>query len=719
MSYAKLHPRLQDIVKDKKWNGLTDIQNAAFDPIFQGISCTIEAPTSGGKTEAVLFPLLTRISGKKKSGFKVLYIAPLKALLNDLDLRVSPYAEKCYLKGFKWHGDVSQTEKMKQMDNPADILLTTPESLEAILLRKPNKEDIFKHLETVVIDEAHYFALTERGSHLLSVLERISAFVPTPFQRIAVTATIGNPINLLLWLTGKKDTGQPISVKATKVKEKDFKIHFLMDDGLGFQDQLYNLLSNKKSIVFERSRTRTEETATSINERNQLTQSRFPVKVKTHHSSVSKRFREEAEYSIKKDSLDALNAIISTSTLELGIDIGHLEQVIQVGGLVSTGSFLQRVGRTGRRDGQSQFFRGLCFDSEGLLLLTGCMSLGLKSRAEAILFPTKAFHILAHQIICMCLQNNGVTVDQIWPILSKAYCFSGISKSQLDQLISFMVEENYLRIIDGSVILAGLKSEDEFLRANWKRLFAIFDTGPIYNVVDGKKIVGSLDSAFARSQQLPFIFVLGGQEWNAIKIDHEMQQILVEKNHTGVAPKWNSLGNIDVPFELAQEIGKLLSSREPLPFLDPPALIAFEREREQYCYMKWSPGKWIMESTSEDSQVIHIWNFAGDKINRALKCVILSAFGEKPSYDYRGVSINLNKYQSASAIKESIYELLGRIRIMTDDEIISYMEKVVDPKWFSKFSECLPDRLARLTIIEKDLDLTGLIREVNVVAVDY
>ncbi|GAA3942758.1 DEAD/DEAH box helicase [Chitinophaga oryziterrae] len=359
MSLNKLHPRLQDFVKDQKWRDLTDIQKKAFDPIYQGVSCIIEAPTSGGKTEAVLFPLLTRISTRKTPGFKVLYIAPLKALLNDLALRVLPYAKMCYMEAFKWHGDVSQSDKIKQMLFPSDILLTTPESIEAILLRKANWREVFSNLETIVIDEAHYFALTERGSHLMSLLERVEAGIQNKSQRIAVSATVGNPDELLCWLTGNRSGGECIRVPSTNTKERDFKIRYFMDGGLELQDSLYALLSQKKSIVFERSRTFTEETASRINERNLESRSRFPVKVKTHHSSVSKRLREDAETSIKNTSTESLNAIISTSTLELGIDIGELDQVVQIGGLNSSGSFLQRVGRTGRRVGRPQFFRGI------------------------------------------------------------------------------------------------------------------------------------------------------------------------------------------------------------------------------------------------------------------------------------------------------------------------------------------------------------------------
>jgi ATP-dependent helicase Lhr and Lhr-like helicase len=715
MSLKKLHPRLQDYVKDKKWGDLTAIQKEAFDPIYLGRSCIVEAPTSGGKTEAVLFPLLTRISATKSSGFKVLYIAPLKALLNDLALRVIPYAKMCYLEAFKWHGDVSQGDKVQQMLFPSDILLTTPESIEAILLRKSNWREVFENLETIVVDEAHYFALTERGSHLISLLERIEAEIKRQPQRIAVTATIGNPNELLGWLMGNRAGGQRIRVESRTQKERDFKVRYFMDEGLGLQASLYDLLINKKSIVFERSRSATEETASRINERNLTSETRIPVKVKTHHSSVSKRLREEAESSIKQSAEASLNAIISTSTLELGIDIGELDQVIQVGGLNSSGSFLQRVGRTGRRPDRSQYFRGLCADQDELVLLTGCVSLGWKRISERILFPKRAFHILAHQIICLCLQKLGATANHMWEILSNASCFSKVTRHEFDSLIDYMVRNDFLRLISGNMLLTGEKTETEFLRANWKRLFAIFDTGPMYNVVDGKKIIGTLDSGFARAQELPFVFVLGGQEWNALRLDHELQQVTVEKNKTGIAPKWKAIGNYDIPFELAQEVGCLLMNNEKLEFLDTLAQQIFQAQRNTYHNLHWQREKWVLDSSSEYAKV-YLWTFAGDKINRAISVLLSTKIENEPSYDYMKVTIDLEKEEPKSL--GDIHDLISSFKSKTEQELEDKAEDKINVKWFSKFSECLPVPLAKKAILEKGIDFPGLIRELNLVRIE-
>jgi len=713
MSLHKLHPRLQDFVKEN-WRDLTPIQAAAFDPIYQGTSCIIEAPTSGGKTEAVLFPLLTRIAPNKTAGFKVLYIAPLKALLNDLALRVIPYAEKCYLKAFKWHGDVSQGDKIKEMVFPSDILLTTPESIEAILLRRANWTEVFRDLETIVIDEAHYFALTERGSHLLCLLQRIEYEIKKQPQRIAVTATIGNPDDLLTWLVGNKSNGKRIQAPADTDKHRDFMIHYYMDEGAALHNSLYKQLINKKAIVFERSRTGTENTATRINEINQLTGARNPVKVKTHHSSVSKRLREEAEGSIKQKNESSLNAIISTSTLELGIDIGDLDQVIQIGGLNSSGSFLQRVGRTGRRPGQSQYFRGLCSEPDEMILLTACVNLGMERVSEDILFPKRAFHILSHQVICLCLQKMGTTADVIWNILSKAACFSQVTRNQFDTLIDYMIKEDYLRTGSGFVLLTSNKTESEFLRANWKRLFAIFDTGPMYNVVDGKKVIGTLDSGFARSRELPFVFVLGGQEWNAIKIDHELQQVSVQKNETGIAPTWKGIAYFDIPFELAQEVGRLLVTDRNPSFLDTNALNILGMQRNIHNGLNWQQGKWVWDAAEEDN-IIYLWTFSGEKINRILKILLSTKLDVEISYDYKQVKIDFRKVKPMSV--NELQELISSFKSRSRPELEAVALEKIRPKWFSKFSDCLPDSLARQAIFEKDYDLAGMIRELNTITI--
>ncbi|MCI0616274.1 DEAD/DEAH box helicase, partial [bacterium] len=264
----EINPALQKLIKEKGWKGgLSAIQLSAIPVILNGDDCIIEAPTAGGKTEAVLFPTLTRIAKQKKPSVQILYLAPLRALLNDIELRANEYAETCGLHSFKWHGDVSQKDKIDELRNPSQLLLTTPESLEAILLRKAGWHLFFAELDVIIIDEAHNFASGDRGSHLISLLQRLEKSIDRKPQRIAVTATIGNPEKMLEWLAGKdRRIGKRIHVNSIKEKAKDFKV-LLFDEERDTEDDpennasyrqftsLYELLPRKRSIVFGGSRT--------------------------------------------------------------------------------------------------------------------------------------------------------------------------------------------------------------------------------------------------------------------------------------------------------------------------------------------------------------------------------------------------------------------------------------------------------------------------------
>ena len=714
----KIHSGLRRIVQNSRWSAFTDIQKEAFDPIYNGENCIVEAPTSGGKTEAVLFPVLTKAAENKAGGVRVLYIAPLKALLNDIELRADKYAQACGLRAFKWHGDVSQKDKVNQMLFPAELMLTTPESLEAILLRKGNWNEVFNQLQSVIIDEAHSFALAERGLHLISLLERLENELKVVPQRIGITATIGNPDKLLEWLLGRKRrAGKRIYVKAAAEKEKDFILHYISSDNHNTESapvlnqKLYDLLLKKKSIVFRNSRTKTEESAKYINDRNRALNTQFPLNVRTHHSSVSKYYREAAERLIKMRNEKELHALITTSTLELGIDIGDLNQVVQIGGLSSSGSFLQRVGRTGRRPGKPQFFRGLCEDEEELLLLAACINLGVKGISESIIFPKKAYHILAHQIICLCLQKTGIGKDALYKILSNSYCFSAISMEKFELLLDYMVQSEYLRMVEDSLLVVGIKTEERFLKANWKRLFAVFDSGPMYDVVDGKKIIGTLDIEFVLAQQEPpWFVVLGGVEWKVKKVKHETRQVVVVKTEAGNVPKWNVFSNSEVPFETAKEVGRLLIGPEMPPFLDGPAKSALQKLKAKHNAIGWNENCWVFDQ--EEGGSLRIWTFSGDKINRVIAALVKLLNLGKCQHDYQKVVVDADN-RDYSDVPERIAAYLKSYTNKSREEIENAIISTVPNHLFSKYTSCLPELLSKERLIDKSMDIDGFLCELK------
>lgn len=720
----KIHPGLKKSVIEKGWKNFSDIQISAFEPIYNGEDCIIEAPTSGGKTEAVLFPTLSKIANDKLDGVKILYLAPLKALLNNIEIRAKEYSVACGLHSFKWHGDVSQTKKIEEFNNPSQLLLTTPESLEAILLRKVNWQDVFKNLKCIIIDEAHNFASGDRGSHILSLLERLEYPLEKLPQRIAVTATIGNPDDMLLWLAGnKRKPGKRIHVTSKKQKEKDYKVYFfdemndVNDDEFEtlainrLHDTLYKMLPNKKSLVFINSRSGSEGLASKINEMNLSIGSRNPVKIRTHHSSVSKFYREYAELQIQIKNESGLNAIINTSTLELGIDIGELDQVIQFRTLTHSSVFLQRVGRTGRRENKPQVFRGLDTNRDDLLIMCAVINLGLKGICEKIEFPKKSFHILAHQLICLTLQMNGIDPDLAWSVLSNAHCFSEITKAEFIFLIDFMVKEKYLRCVDDELII-GEVGEKSLLGANWRRLFAVFDDAPLYDVTDGKTHVGTLDSSFVESQSTPFIFVLGGIEWNAKEIKFKNRQVLAEKTHTGKAPLWRTQRGLEVPFETAQEAARILFSSEMPEYLDKEGKEAIMVLKNKYSNIKCSDNNWFVDN--EIAGICNIWTFAGDKLNRTL-CEILK-FYKLGMIESNYIKVEIKRKENIENLKKDILEILNNLKTINNKNLNKIKSDIINtllPIPFSKYSKCLSNNLTKEVLGEKAFELNNLLKLIN------
>lgn len=713
-SLELLHPGLQRWLKEQNWSGLRPVQEAALRPLLNGESCVIEAPTAGGKTEAALFPALTRAAGNRKDSVQVLYIAPLRALLNNLEARANTYARSCGLHAFKWHGDVGQTEKVRQLKEPPHLLLTTPESVEAILLRKATWRKFFSGIEAIIIDEAHSFASGDRGGHLLSLLERLETGTEARPQRIALSATIGNPEAMCQWLMGNRKPALRISVPPGAAQHNDYLIHHFEDDsdlsggeGIGSRGlrrlrRLVTELRGKRTITFVRSRSQAEDMAKAV---GQVTNDQ--LKVRTHHSAVSKYFREDAESRIGRLGEDGINAIFSTSTLELGIDIGELDRIIQLGTLSSPSSFLQRVGRTGRREGAPRYFRGLTTDRDELQLLTATVSLGLEYRSEALKLEQRAFHLLAHQTLCIALQQHGVRPDEVWQTLSRAYVFGGIQRSEFNELISFMVRNDYLRDADG-VLIVGAAAERRYLAANWRPLFAVFSSAPMYDVMEGRTQVGTLDTTFVAGLKVPFHFTLAGKRWKADKVDYDSKTIRARRDYDGNAPKWESFGGPAVPLETAQRAAELqYRHRELPPVLDATAeavLLALMVPGDNGSV--WSPGAITYMPLGTGRAILR--TFAGDVLNGTL-ANLLAGTGLKVRRNYAELTLEQST-RDVGSMQDDVFSLLVRIAESSDDEseLASALHAQQRAWKFSPFAEMLPERLVKAALVDQVTDLRRL-----------
>lgn len=720
-AFKSLHPALKQWMAKKGWSRLRDIQQAAFLPIFEGKDAVLEAPTAGGKTEAVFFPLLTREASKGPGSVRILYLAPLRALLNNVELRAIEYSHVCGISAFKWHGDVDSKQKWGNFKIPSPVLLTTPESLEAILIGKPGWEKFFRDLTAVIIDEAHNFAAGDRGCHLVCLLERLEAGINKSPQRIALTATIGDPDRMLTWLAGKKrPPGRRIHATAKSKKDRDFRLKFYNSSqedestspeklaAVRLLRDLRDELPTNRSLIFVRSRRDTEAFAKAF-AADARSLSGVALKIRTHHSAVSKFYREEAENLIKFRNHSGIDAIISTSTLELGIDIGELDKVFQVGCNPSPASFLQRVGRTGRRLGKAQYFRGLLQETDELVLMAGVLSLGLEGRSEALIFPNRAFHILVHQIICLARQSYGIRPNRAWAILKNADCFAGISREEFDRLIQHLLELTILRDVDGDVVV-GEQGEKIFLGAGARRLFAVFETGPIYIVMEGNSEVGYLDSGFVEglANAQPFYFVLAGILWKTTKVDLEHHRVVAKRSKGGDPPKWDSFGGIDVPLETAQEVGRILLSNGKLPFLDDSSSKALGTARHRLAGTGWLPGKVVIRANRNSSG--ELLTFAGDKINRTF-AKFLVARGLVPANKLaaRYDRIEFKSHKAKQPLRRTVQTAWQELGNALEQDVVASLVTVAPSKPFSRLTAQLPKEQLRAMYIDRATDVNGAI----------
>ena len=372
--FERLHPSVRHaVVNDLGWRALRPVQELAGAAILDGCNVVVLAPTAGGKTEASLFPVLSDILTNEHRPTSVLYLCPIRALLNNQEERIHRYARMVGLDAFKWHGDVAASRKNKFLREPVHILMTTPESLEVMFIgQKAEARAMLANLTTVIVDEIHAFAGDDRGAHLVSLLERVTVLAGRDVQRIGLSATVGNPDAILHWLQGSSTREGRLVDPPRPPPDRDIRVD-LCDDLEGVALAAAALTRGRKSLVFVESRGQAERVAAAM--------ATHDTEVFVHHSAVSRSDREAAERRLTEGST---GAIVCTSTMELGIDVGDLDLVLQVDAPPSVAGMLQRLGRTGRRPGTRVTGRFLCQTNDALLQVVALLTLAERGWVESV-----------------------------------------------------------------------------------------------------------------------------------------------------------------------------------------------------------------------------------------------------------------------------------------------------------------------------------------------
>lgn len=674
-AFDRLSPALQyQIVNSLGFRDLRPVQNQAIEQILAGNNCVVLAPTAGGKTEAAFFPLLSLMDCEAWKPVSVIYVAPIRALLNNQEERLHNYAQLLGRRAAKWHGDVSTTKKDSFIGDPADILLTTPESLEVMLMSKRvPAARLFANLKAVVIDEIHAFVGDDRGGHLSAVLERLSRFCGNDIQRIGLSATVGNPPEILTWAAGSSGRkGVVVDPGGGKAKPE------LKLDYVGSLANAAKVISQlhlgKKRLVFVDSRRKVEALGKYLAE--------YEVDVYVTHSSLSFDERKMAEQAFS-EGRDCV--IVSTSALELGIDIGDLDHVIQIDAPTTVASFLQRMGRTGRRGDAEPNCLFLATSHDALVQAAALLRLHARRFVEDLRVSHKSAHMLAHQIMALSIQEGGVPASDWWAWVSAATPFQGLVDDDRNELVRHMLGENILANVGGRLVL-GDRGEKLYGWRNFSELYAVFQTPQTLKVLWGTQEIGSIDTLFAEQEELANLsFILSARSWRARDINWKEGVVFVEPIKDSALPRWQGSPEL-LHWDLCRSIRDVLTSDSEDAVWSSRAIAELASIRAEHEFLSADNMDLV-----PDPQGYRLWTYAGGRANNLVGRVLESVLGSKITINNFFVGFREKAAESALAIKQAVAQLHQEQRPNHDDAV--RFASLCSRRRLSKFQPCLSDRL--------------------------
>ncbi|HJJ31824.1 MAG TPA: DEAD/DEAH box helicase, partial [Methanocorpusculum sp.] len=555
--FQELHPSLQEtLITGLGWDMLRPVQEKACEAVFSGCDIIILAPTAGGKTEAAFLPVLDTILKHPSGHLSAVYVSPLKALINDQTDRIIDLGKRAGLETAVQHGDVSASERWNFSISEPDILLTTPESLE-VLLSSPDSANAFSHLRFIIVDEIHAFVESSRGVHLKCLIDRLTHISCENPKRIGLSATVGNPESLLAWFSAPDRKKTLVSVPAPPSKKQ---FTFILErDFHASAEKTAAAVQGKKALIFVDSR--------SFAERLYQPLSELLPQVYLHHSAVSSSDRKEAEDAF---SADGGTCVICTSTMELGIDIGNLDLVVNFGPPLSASSFLQRLGRTGRRGNPAEMVF-ILRDSCELLTAIAAVETAAAHKSECLTPPKCPYDVLIQQLFLLIKSRRAVSESALISALHSMSPFSDIPEPKLRYLLRHLTETGYL-FRDGNLIQFGTRAESEFGHANWKMLLSVLsDSGGYTAVLPDGTVVGTLDPRFVAGDAGK-VFSFTGKTWRLLFRDDVHRRALIEPSAVSRGlkhPFWGGAGgSARVSRLVAESAGDIISrghSILPLP----------------------------------------------------------------------------------------------------------------------------------------------------------
>lgn len=632
-AFARYAPFIQEYIYRKRWTDLREVQVEACDAILDTDKhILIASGTASGKTEATFFPILTLLDKKPSNSVGIMYIGPLKALINDQFERLNELLEEVDIPVWSWHGDVSQSHKKKAVKIAKGILQITPESLEALIMRHPGDAcRLFSDLRFIVIDEIHALMGADRGLQVLCLIKRLEKLTGCSPRRIGLSATLNDYAPAMKFLTsGSNSDAITVGIKNHKRTISLCVESFILPEDDNAADKvfeeyntfLYNNCHTKKCLIFANSRANAEKTIADMKEEALRRNERDIFYV--HHGSVSAELREETESALRENIGPTVAA--ATLTLELGIDIGDLDSTIQLGAPYTCSSFVQRLGRSGRRTGKSQMMFLNLYQMEGkqknpfelmpwdLLRSVAIIQLYLEEHwVEPFEQKKKPFSLLAHQTLSVLMSKGELPPSELARgVLTLPAFKNTVSTSEYRELLQYMLKENYLQRMDNGGIIVGLKGERICSHFTF---YAVFQEEEAYKVTDGNGEIGTLNDRHAVGD----VFVLAGRSWVVISLDDERKIIYVNRTKSSKIPSFNGNSG-DIHTKVFKKMKKILQEDTLYPYLRPIAARLLSDARNiaresgilehdiiQYSEKSYYLCPWV--GTKEISTIVQLFSF--------------------------------------------------------------------------------------------------------------
>lgn len=719
-AFALLAVPLQRCLWQMGWTHLRAIQAQAIELVLRSeYDGLISASTAAGKTEAAFLPVLSKIYESPQPSVQALYVGPLKALINDQFRRLDELCEHAEIPVHRWHGDVTAGRKSKLLAKPAGVLLITPESIESLFVNRSSAlAKLFRHLQFIVIDEVHAFVGHERGRHLRSLLFRLERYVSAPYRLLALSATLGDAVpQYAKWMRPEQPERVHLIDDPDGQRSIRFRINGYTVGKTGTQPRsveesasqhlvadLYNQVAGNKNLIFANAKGDVEYYADLLNGIC-LKQGR-PPEFLVHHGSVSKDVREHTEELMRSNRP---HSTLCSSTLELGIDIGNVAQVGQIGVPWTVASQVQRLGRSGRREDEPSIMQVYLEEQTlspgsdladrlrpSLLQAVALTELMLEHWIEPPRIDELDFSTLIQQVLSTLVERGGAKATELFDCLVARGAFARVVPQQFAELLHCLANHDLIEQTSEGELILGLEGE-AIVRSY--EFYSAFLTPPEYDVICGSKSIGKLPSSI-RLPEPGDHFLLSGRRWEVLEIDANRQQILVVLAKKRKRPEFAG-SSADIHTVVRRKMREVLLSEKNFAYLNPEARDWLESSRNDARQSGLDDTQWVRYGRN----ACELYPWVGSRTLTAMQLLARFAKLDVSTIPDRKPPIALRFAKNQPEVSDTLRRVLASCP--SADELAAQMTA----KHLRKYDVYLSDPLLHCNLADSALDLEEAVHE--------